>query len=64
MAQILPPLTVVGFDSAWTDSPKAPGAVCAIRLNGPASFGAPSLASFDQALDFICAEQATADSPS
>ncbi|AZV38272.1 DUF429 domain-containing protein [Komagataeibacter xylinus] len=45
----------VGFDSAWTDNPKAPGAICAISIeNGyPAQFHAPRLVSFNQALAFI-----------
>ena len=45
----------VGFDSAWTDNPKAPGAICAVGIeNGhPARFQAPQLVSFDQALTFI-----------
>ncbi len=45
----------IGFDSAWTDNPKAPGAICAVGIeNGhPARFHAPRLASFDQALTFI-----------
>ena len=51
--------TVVGFDSAWTDNAKAPGAVCAIRCDhhGHLSSSDPQLASFDQAFDFIAAEQ-------
>jgi len=45
----------VGFDSAWTDSPKAPGAICAVGIEDgqPAQFHAPQLVSFDQALTFI-----------
>ncbi len=45
----------IGFDSAWTDNPKAPGAICAIGIeNGrPGQFHAPQLVSFDQALTFI-----------
>lgn len=45
----------IGFDSAWADNPKAPGAICAVGLeNGHAvRFHAPRLASFDQALAFI-----------
>jgi predicted RNase H-like nuclease len=55
--------TVVGFDSAWTDSINAPGAVCAIRCNrdGELSSSEPELASFDQAFDFIAAEHARSD---
>jgi predicted RNase H-like nuclease len=50
---------VVGFDSAWTDNAKAPGAVCSIRCDhhGHLSCSDPQLASFDQALDFIKEEQ-------
>jgi predicted RNase H-like nuclease len=45
----------IGFDSAWTDNPKAPGAICAIGIEDgrPAHFYAPQLVSFDQALAFI-----------
>ena len=45
----------VGFDSAWTDNPKAPGAVCALVLEGDqlVTFYPPRLASFAQALEFI-----------
>lgn len=45
----------VGFDSAWTDSPRAPGAICAL-INRPGKlpiFHAPRLATFDEALAFI-----------
>jgi predicted RNase H-like nuclease len=47
--------SIVGFDSAWTDKPKAPGAVCIIRSSedGKLSFVEPCLASFAQALDII-----------
>ncbi|UPT98878.1 DUF429 domain-containing protein [Bradyrhizobium barranii subsp. apii] len=55
--------TVVGFDSAWTDKAKAPGAVCAIRCNhnGELSSSEPELATFDQAFDFIAAEYLQCD---
>ena len=55
--------TVVGFDSAWTDNAKAPGAVCAIHCDhhGHLSSSDPQLASFDQAFDFIAAEQSRCD---
>lgn len=45
----------IGFDSAWMDNPKAPGAICAVGIeNGhPARFRTPELVSFDQALTFI-----------
>lgn len=47
--------TFVGFDSAWTDNPKAPGAVTALCFGdqGQCVFHPPRLASFDQALAFI-----------
>lgn len=46
---------VFGFDSAWTDSSSAPGAICAISFDaqGKADFYEPRLASFAQARDFI-----------
>ncbi len=45
----------IGFDSAWTDNPKAPGAICAVAINSGClqRFHAPQLASFDNALAFI-----------
>jgi len=47
--------SIVGFDSAWTDKPTAPGAICAIRIgrDGRRSFEQPRLASFADALEFI-----------
>lgn len=47
--------TYVGFDSAWTDNAKAPGAVCAVVLEGRrlVAFHPPRLVSFAQALEFI-----------
>lgn len=47
--------SVVGFDSAWTDNPKAPGAICIIRVgvNSCHLHLAPRLASFADALDII-----------
>lgn len=55
--------SIVGFDSAWTDNPKAPGAICAIRLRAgrPACFVEPELASFDQARAFIGRERRESD---
>ncbi|MFC1459289.1 DUF429 domain-containing protein [Microvirga arabica] len=54
---------IVGFDSAWTDNPKAPGAVCSIRIDrcGSASLIVPSLAGFDTALTFVREQQALVD---
>lgn len=48
-------VVVVGFDSAWTDSPKAPGAICAMGFDaeGVPAFTQPQLATFSQALEFI-----------
>ena len=45
----------IGFDSAWTDNPKAPGAICAIAIKDrqPLRFYAPQFVSFNQALTFI-----------
>jgi predicted RNase H-like nuclease len=45
----------IGFDSAWTDNPKARGAICALCVDHgrPVQFHAPRLASFDEALTFI-----------
>jgi len=47
--------TFVGFDSAWTNNPQAPGAVCAVTFADGAAvdFQCPRLARFDQALAFI-----------
>ncbi len=47
--------TFIGFDSAWTDNPKAPGAICAVvQENGAFTrFEPPRLVSFSQALEFI-----------
>ena len=46
---------IFGFDSAWTDSPKAPGAICAIAFDdsGQVEFHEPRLVSFAAALTFI-----------
>jgi len=45
----------IGFDSAWADNPKAPGAICAVGIEAgcPVRFHAPRPVSFDQALRFI-----------
>jgi predicted RNase H-like nuclease len=47
--------TYIGFDSAWAGNPKAPGAICAVRIKEgqPVRFHAPQLVSFDEALTFI-----------
>jgi predicted RNase H-like nuclease len=46
---------IFGFDSAWTDSQKAPGAICAIAFDaqGQVEFHKPRLASFAEAFKFI-----------
>lgn len=46
---------VFGFDSAWTDRPKAPGAICAVGCdrNGDLTFHPPRLVSFAEAQAFI-----------
>ncbi len=47
--------TFVSFDSAWTDNPKAPGAIAAVVIRDGAVVGwhPPRLVSFDGALAFI-----------
>ncbi len=47
--------TFVGFDSAWTDNPKAPGAIAAVSVQDGSVVGwhPPRLVSFDGALAFI-----------
>lgn len=44
-----------GFDSAWTDSPRNPGAICAIAYSphGDVTFEEPKLVSFDEASEYI-----------
>lgn len=45
----------VGFDSAWANNPKAPGAICSVRFDGEgfSDFRAPRLVSFDDALAYV-----------
>jgi predicted RNase H-like nuclease len=45
----------IGFDSAWTDNPKMPGAICSLSYDGRrfCKFNGPSLVRFSQALEFI-----------
>ena len=52
-------ISVVGFDSAWTDNPKAPGAICVVRLDtqGARLHVEPRLASFSEAAALIQAER-------
>jgi predicted RNase H-like nuclease len=44
-----------GFDSAWTDNPRNPGAICSISFSrqGVVNFDEPRLVSFDQAAAYI-----------
>lgn len=46
---------IFGLDSAWTDAPKAPGAICAIAFDelGQVEFIRPTLVSFADARSFI-----------
>lgn len=46
---------LIGFDSAWTDNPRAPGAICAATLQDGRliSFAPPQLVRFSDALFFI-----------
>lgn len=50
---------IFGFDSAWTDSARAPGAICAMAFDGEgrATFHPPELVSFAGALDWIAARR-------
>ena len=50
-----PSVVFVGFDSAWTDNPKAPGAICSVLYEDGqfTRFELPRLTSFAQALAFI-----------
>jgi predicted RNase H-like nuclease len=50
-----PRVVFVGFDSAWTDKPTAPGATCSITYEDRrfTRFETPRLASFAEALAFI-----------
>lgn len=45
----------IGFDSAWTDNRRNPGAICALILDDgqPPVFRPPSLVTFDQATEFV-----------
>src|SRR5262249_39768770 len=54
---------IIGFDSAWTDNSKAPGAVCAVVIasDGNITFKPPCHVSFDLALAFIEAERRAYD---
>lgn len=56
-------ISVVGFDSAWTDNPKAPGAICVLRVDakGARLHVAPTLTSFSEAAALIHAERLVVD---
>jgi predicted RNase H-like nuclease len=45
----------IGFDSAWTDNVKAPGAICSVHVEKGRAirFDDPQLVCFDEALAFI-----------
>ena len=45
----------IGFDSAWTDNRRNPGAICAVILDDdqPPVFHPPRLVTFDQAAEFV-----------
>jgi predicted RNase H-like nuclease len=49
------PATFIGFDSAWADNPKAPGAICIAVFDGArfTSFTEPCLVGFDAAAALI-----------
>jgi predicted RNase H-like nuclease len=49
------PVTFVGFDSAWTDNPTSPGAICSVDYDDKcfSGFKEPALVRFSQALDFV-----------
>lgn len=57
MELVHPPSSTIifGFDSAWTDAPKAPGAICAVAFDdrGNVAFHEPRLVSFAEAHAFI-----------
>ena len=56
-------LNLVGFDSAWSDNPRAPGAICAIRLDAdaPPIFDPPRQAGFEAARAFVLARHRAGD---
>jgi predicted RNase H-like nuclease len=50
----MPAEVFVGFDSAWTDNERAPGAICALSLSDRSlEFVAPQLARFSEAATLI-----------
>lgn len=58
-----PRLAFVGFDSAWTDNPRAPGAIASLVFGsgGPTAFAPPRLVRFAEALEAIRETAAEAD---
>jgi predicted RNase H-like nuclease len=50
---------IFGFDSAWTDNPRKPGAICAVAYdaNGKSRFYEPELATFSKAEEFIAEKE-------
>lgn len=48
-------VTLVGFDSAWADNPRRPGAICALSFDGSgiSRFMTPTLVGFDEAAALI-----------
>ncbi|QYF87700.1 DUF429 domain-containing protein [Brevundimonas sp. PAMC22021] len=53
----------IGFDSAWTDNPKQPGAIALMEFEDgkPSNFTPPTSATFAQASDAICDAKANSD---
>ena len=53
------PVVFVGFDSAWADNAKAPGAICSVLFDGSVftDFQPLGLVGFDRALDYIRSTQ-------
>ncbi|PKA44689.1 DUF429 domain-containing protein (plasmid) [Rhizobium sullae] len=51
--------SVIGFDSAWTDNPRAPGGICVLREDeaGSRLHFMPRLASFNEAVEIIHSER-------
>ena len=49
---------IFGFDSAWTNKPNAPGAICAVAFDktGRSSWHKPRLTSFEGAQEFITSQ--------
>ncbi len=48
-------LTLIGFDSAWADNERRPGAICALEFDqaGQTFFRSPTLVGFDEAAEMI-----------